>query len=143
MAAPSQVDILVAWELSWYRYRVDLGDAGEAVVLLDKGEELDELESRAARLERPGVRRMARLALGVGSRAVIYCVVPQALADELYDKLVDYYKDDPNVKVIIDRREGADRRSGADAPEGEQRDAARPAPLAAHRAPLPPTHPAQ
>ena len=44
MAAPSQVDILIAWELSWYRYRVDLGDAGEAVVLLDKGEELDQLE---------------------------------------------------------------------------------------------------
>jgi hypothetical protein len=35
---------------------------------------------------------------------VIYCVVPQALADELYDKLADYYKDDPNVTVIIDRR---------------------------------------
>ncbi len=52
---------------------------------------------------------------------MIYCVVPQALADELYDKLVDYYKDDPNVKVIVDRRAGADRRSGADAPEGEKR----------------------
>ena len=35
---------------------------------------------------------------------MIYCVVPQALADELYDKLVDYYKDDANVTVIIDRR---------------------------------------
>ena len=35
---------------------------------------------------------------------MIYCVVPQALADELYDKLADYYKDDPNVEVIIDRR---------------------------------------
>jgi hypothetical protein len=35
---------------------------------------------------------------------MIYCVVPQALADELYDKLADYYKDDPNVTVIIDRR---------------------------------------
>ena len=41
---------------------------------------------------------------------MIYCVVPQALADELYDKLAEYYKDDPNVKVIIDRREGPDRR---------------------------------
>ena len=41
---------------------------------------------------------------------MIYCVVPQALADELYDKLADYYKDDPNVKVIIDRRDGPDRR---------------------------------
>jgi hypothetical protein len=35
---------------------------------------------------------------------VIYCVIPQALADELYDRLADYYKDDPNVTVIIDRR---------------------------------------
>ncbi len=52
---------------------------------------------------------------------MIYCVVPQALENELYDKLVDYYKDDPNVKVIIDRRAGADRRSAEDAPEGEQR----------------------
>lgn len=35
---------------------------------------------------------------------MIYCVVPQALADDLFDKLSDYYKDDPNVTVIIDRR---------------------------------------
>ncbi len=36
---------------------------------------------------------------------MIYCVVPQALADELYDRLAEYYRDDDNVKVIIDRRE--------------------------------------
>jgi hypothetical protein len=48
---------------------------------------------------------------------MIYCVIPQALADELYDKMVAYYKDDPNVTVIIDRREGPDRRSGEDAEE--------------------------
>ena len=35
---------------------------------------------------------------------MIYCVVPQALAPELYDRLADYYRDDPNVQVIIDRR---------------------------------------
>jgi hypothetical protein len=52
---------------------------------------------------------------------MIYCVVPQALADELYDKLVEYYKDDPNVKVIIDRREGPDRRAGQDASEYKER----------------------
>ena len=44
---------------------------------------------------------------------MIYCVIPQALADELYDKMVAYYKDDPNVTVIIDRRDGPDRRSVA------------------------------
>ncbi len=45
---------------------------------------------------------------------MIYCVVPQELAPELYDKLADYYADDPNVEVIIDRREG-ERRTEADA----------------------------
>jgi hypothetical protein len=35
---------------------------------------------------------------------VIYCVVPEPLADELYDRLNDYYSDDPNVTVIVDRR---------------------------------------
>jgi hypothetical protein len=47
---------------------------------------------------------------------MIYCVIPRELADELYDKMVDYYKDNPNVTVIVDRREGRDRRK-----EGEQR----------------------
>ncbi len=44
---------------------------------------------------------------------MIYCVVPQELAPELYDKLADYYADDPNVEVIIDRRQG-ERRTDAD-----------------------------
>jgi hypothetical protein len=42
---------------------------------------------------------------------VIYCVIPEEMADELYDKLASYYSDDPNVKVIIDRRKG-ERRTG-------------------------------
>jgi hypothetical protein len=42
--APSEVAITVAWELSWYRYRVDLGDAADPVTLVSKGQELDELE---------------------------------------------------------------------------------------------------
>ena len=50
---------------------------------------------------------------------MIYCVVPEPLADELYDKLVQYYKDDPNVKVIIDRR-SKDRRKERDR-RGEKR----------------------
>lgn len=37
---------------------------------------------------------------------MIYCVVPQALAGDLFEKLSEYYRDDPNVTVIIDRREG-------------------------------------
>jgi hypothetical protein len=42
--APSEVAITVAWELSWYRFRVDLGDAADPVTLVSKGQELDELE---------------------------------------------------------------------------------------------------
>jgi len=41
---------------------------------------------------------------------MIYCVVPKPLADELYPKLLEHYKDDDNVTVIVDRRE-ADRRA--------------------------------
>jgi hypothetical protein len=48
---------------------------------------------------------------------VIYCVVPRELEAELYDKLVEYYKDNPNVTVIVDRREG-DRRSRAGKSKG-------------------------
>jgi hypothetical protein len=43
---------------------------------------------------------------------LIYCVVPAAVADELYDKLVAYYADDPNVTVIVDRRKGERRTRG-------------------------------
>ena len=42
---------------------------------------------------------------------MIYCVIPSELEAELFDKLVDYYKDNPNVTVILDRRAGVDRRS--------------------------------
>ena len=43
---------------------------------------------------------------------MIYCVIPRELEDELYDKMVEYYKDNPHVTVIVDRREGEDRRKG-------------------------------
>ena len=48
---------------------------------------------------------------------MIYCVVPRALADGLYDRLTAYYADDPNVEVIVDRRK-AERRSGGSATDG-------------------------
>lgn len=41
--APSEVCLVVAWELSWYRFRVDLGDARRPVDLIDKGHELGDL----------------------------------------------------------------------------------------------------
>ena len=45
---------------------------------------------------------------------MIYCVIPRELAGELFDKMVEYYKDNPHVTVIVDRREGEDRRKGRD-----------------------------
>jgi hypothetical protein len=44
---------------------------------------------------------------------VIYCVVPEELADELFEKLERYYADDPNVTVIVDRRKSARRSRGS------------------------------
>ena len=52
---------------------------------------------------------------------MIYCVVPPELKDELYDRLVEYYKDNPNVEVIVDRRSGPDRRQGKPSPEMKER----------------------
>jgi hypothetical protein len=52
---------------------------------------------------------------------VIYCVIPSELEDELYNKLVEYYKDNPNVEVIVDRRTGPDRRQGTPSPEMKER----------------------
>jgi hypothetical protein len=43
---------------------------------------------------------------------MIYCVIPRELEGELFDKMVEYYKDNPHVTVIVDRREGDDRRQG-------------------------------
>jgi hypothetical protein len=41
---------------------------------------------------------------------MIYCVVPRPLSDELTPKLLEHYKDEENVTVIVDRRE-FDRRA--------------------------------
>jgi hypothetical protein len=60
--APSEVSIVVAWELSWYRYRVDLGDAADPVTLVIKGQELDELDE--------SMRDWNATALGDGKLAV-------------------------------------------------------------------------
>jgi hypothetical protein len=54
---------------------------------------------------------------------MIYSVVPEELAPELYERLVEYYKDDPNVKVIIDRRKSERRARGSDSdPAAQQRE---------------------
>ena len=57
---------------------------------------------------------------------MIYCVVPQELAPELYEKLADYYADDPNGEVIIDRRKGERRTEGDGGGQRQVRDRRRP-----------------
>ena len=53
---------------------------------------------------------------------MIYCVVPEELSDELYEKMVSYYSEDPDVTVIIDRRTASRRSPGARPREAEQRE---------------------
>ncbi len=48
---------------------------------------------------------------------MIYCVVPEALEADLFEKLTAYYADDDNVTVIVDRRK-SDRRNKR-GPDGE------------------------
>lgn len=50
---------------------------------------------------------------------MIYSVVPAELP-ELYEQLAAYYKDDPNVKVIVDRRK-SERRGGEEGDDAQQR----------------------
>jgi hypothetical protein len=42
---PSQVNLVVSWELCWYRYEVDLSDDDPTVRVAGQGYELDELEA--------------------------------------------------------------------------------------------------
>jgi hypothetical protein len=50
---------------------------------------------------------------------MIYCVVPEALEEELYPKLVEHYAADENVTVIVERRK-ADRRARQSGPVDPQ-----------------------
>jgi hypothetical protein len=45
---------------------------------------------------------------------MIYCVIPRELEDEMLERMTEYYRDNPEVEVILDRRDGAanDRRRG-------------------------------
>jgi hypothetical protein len=54
---------------------------------------------------------------------VIYCVVPRELEAELLEQLADAYRDNPDVCVIVDRRDGRvnDRRRGAAAVHDDRR----------------------
>jgi hypothetical protein len=53
---------------------------------------------------------------------MIYCVVPEALESDLFDKLTAYYADDENVTVIVDRRKSERRGPNDDPATAEQRE---------------------
>jgi hypothetical protein len=62
--APSTVNLVVAWELSWYRFRIDLADAFEAVGLIAKGDELDDIDE-SLRAWNAGLDAEGQLVIGV------------------------------------------------------------------------------
>jgi hypothetical protein len=59
---PGEVRITVAWELSWYQWGVDIGDELRPVFQIDKGREIDQLDS-AARQWNAAVDEDGRLTL--------------------------------------------------------------------------------
>ncbi len=72
---------------------------------------------------------------------MIYCVIPRELADELYDRMVEYYKDNPDVTVVVERRDGTDRRRGEEPPpDAKERRTVRDR-RRAHPGKFPPTEP--
>ena len=60
----SVVGITVAWELSWYRYEVDLADEASGVRVIAQGAELDELDE-PDRAANASADERGELALGV------------------------------------------------------------------------------
>jgi hypothetical protein len=53
---------------------------------------------------------------------MIYCVIPPELEAELRPRMEEYYRDNPNVQVIVDRRaRTGDRRAGAEGTTDERR----------------------
>jgi hypothetical protein len=64
--APSAVTVVVAWELSWYRFRIDLGDEQDPVALAEKGEEVGEIDE-VLRDWNAGVTKDGTLVAEIGS----------------------------------------------------------------------------
>jgi hypothetical protein len=60
----SEVRITIAWQLCWYQWGVDLADELRPVFLIDKGEEVGQLD-RSARQWNVSAGENGRLALGV------------------------------------------------------------------------------
>jgi hypothetical protein len=57
---------------------------------------------------------LTRAPVTLSTRGMIYCVIPRELEGELLERMTEYYRGNPEVEVIIDRREGGsnDRRHG-------------------------------
>jgi hypothetical protein len=53
---------------------------------------------------------------------LIYCVVPLELGEDAFERLWEHYKDNPNVKVIRDRRQSERRQDGSAGGERQLRD---------------------
>ncbi|MBN2205267.1 MAG: hypothetical protein JW767_09620 [Thermoleophilia bacterium] len=53
---------------------------------------------------------------------MIYCVVPPELGEDAYRRLVEHYKGNPNITVIMDRRQGERRTDRSHGGERKQRD---------------------
>jgi hypothetical protein len=68
LETPSVVTLVVAWELSWYRFKVDLGDEATPVALVQKGNEVSEI-AEELRAWNAGIDEAGRLVSGVGSEA--------------------------------------------------------------------------
>jgi hypothetical protein len=54
---------------------------------------------------------------------MIYCVIPPELESELLPRMAEYYRDNPNVEVIIERRARAgDRRADGEGGSDDRRE---------------------
>jgi hypothetical protein len=62
------VRVTVAWQLCWYQWGVDLADEMRPVFLIDKGEEVDQLD-RSARQWNATAGEDGRLGLGAAARS--------------------------------------------------------------------------
>ena len=110
-----EVVVTVAWDISWYQYRVSPGlraaGAARGARAGARASSTRRFPRWNAQLERRRPRRArhrTRLAgcdtgsaaaafLPYNPKQMIYCVIPRELEGELYDKMVEYYKDNPNV----------------------------------------------
>ena len=127
-----EVVITVAWDISWYQYRV-VFESRQPVRLAERGYELEELDpalralERAPRPRRPGhARHPAALVrprrLPIETGTMIYCVIPHGAQGRALRKARRALQGQPERRG--DRRPARGPRppqNGSGPPEGEQR----------------------